>query len=163
QAFYKLDLDAGRITRLLENGVNWVQPGYAIGQRELSGDGETVYLSVSQWAGGEGGGLAAVKLSNGEVKRLYEAQGLVAVSVSPDHRTLALITGGKVVVMGADGSNPRTLFESRDLYSRAGVAWSSDNKHVLFVRGQTELWRVPTSAGEPAATGIRGTQLREIR
>jgi hypothetical protein len=163
QAFYRLDLDSGRITRLLENGVNWVQPGSATGQRELSGDGKTVYVSVSQWNESEGGGLAAVNLFNGQVKRLYEAEGLGAVSVSPDSRTLALMTGGRVVVMGADGSNPRTLFEARDLSPRSGVAWSSDNQHVLFVRGQTELWRVPASGGEPAATGIRGTQLREIR
>jgi Tol biopolymer transport system component len=175
QAFYKLDLDSGRITPLLENTVNWTQPGAARGQREMSADGQSVYLSMNSWNEAlKGlGGVAVVNLSTGETKRVYQADGQVqAVSLSPDNRSLAVTTGGKVVVMNADGSNPRTVVdESRpdgNLSGVSGVAWSSDGRYVLFVRvgndgTSASLWRAPATGGEASDTGIQAPGLREIR
>jgi Tol biopolymer transport system component len=180
QAFYRLDLDSGQITRLLENTVNWQQPGAARGQRDLTRDGKTVYLSVNNWgpAGAltPGGGVAAVSLASGETRRIYEAEGRIqaqAVSLSPDNRRLAVTTrnvgkpGSTLLVMGADGSSPRVVFESTDLAAVAGVAWSSDGKDILFVRSvpgsDSQLWRISAAGGEPSATGIHGRRLREIQ
>jgi len=176
QTFYKLDLDSGRIARLLENTVNWTQPGAARGQREMSADGQKVYLSVNNWNEDlrGPGGVAVVNLATGETKRVYQADGEVqAVSLSPDNRSLAVTTMGKVVVMNADGSNLRTVVgESRpenNLAGVSGVAWSSDGRYILFVRrsvdngGPMSLWRVAATGGEPSDTGIRAPGLREIR
>jgi Tol biopolymer transport system component len=182
QAFYRLDLDSGRITRLLEHTVNWTQPGAARGQRELSADGETVYLSVNVWNESKNGagGIAAVSLSTGQVKRIYEADGAVeSVSISPDNRSLAAITGRgatmtgrKLVVMNIDGSGLRTLFEppadALPIVGVSGVAWSSDGKRVFFVRpeddhGNWRLWQVPVNGGPPSDTGFQTQELREIR
>jgi Tol biopolymer transport system component len=134
QAFYKMDLDSGRITKLLENTVNWTQPGAARGQRDLSADGKTVYLSVNNWnenLTGGGGGVASVNLGTGETKRVYETdKGVNSVTLSPDNRSLAITTMGKLVVMNADGTSPRTLVDESkpdgDLAGVAGLAWSSD-------------------------------------
>jgi dipeptidyl aminopeptidase/acylaminoacyl peptidase len=174
QAFYKLDLASGAITRLLENTVNWTQPG-AAGQRDLSADGKTVYLSISGWIEnpGGGGGVAAVDLATGETKRVYEADTPVqAVSLSPDNRSLAITTMGKLVVINADGTSPRTLVDESkpggNLAGVAGLAWSPDGRYVFFVRrsgdgGPSGLWRVPASGGPASDTGVRALDLREIR
>jgi Tol biopolymer transport system component len=112
------------------------------------------------------GGIFALSLSSGHVKKVYETKGIVrAVSISPDNQTLALIADVKLMVMAADGTNPRTLVESRDVNFDAGVAWSSDGKHVFFVHNgrDSELWRVPVSGGDASPTGISGVNIREIR
>jgi Tol biopolymer transport system component len=178
QAFYRLDLESGQLTRLLENSVNWQQPGAARGQRELSRDGNTVYISVNNWGSPgaltPGGGVAAVSLPSGETRKIYEAEeNIEAVSLSPDNRRLAVTArangkpGRKLLVMGADGSSPRIVFESADLSDVAGVAWTSDGKDVLFVRNMpgsdSQLWRVPAAGGETSATGVHARQLREIQ
>ena len=173
QAFYRLDLDSGRLSTLLENQVNYTQPGDARGQRELSADGQTVYVSLDWWgplvrpsSRNVPGGVFALSLSNGQVKKVYETKGAVrAVSISPDNQALAVIADGKLIVMATDGVNPRTLVESRDVNLYSGVAWSSDGKHVFFVHNgrESELWRVPVSGGDAAPTGISGVNIREIR
>jgi Tol biopolymer transport system component len=173
QAFYRLDLDSGQIARLLENTVNWQQPGAARGQRELSRDGKTVYISVNNWgpptALAPGGGVAAVNISSGETRRVYESEGEVrAVSLSPDNRRLAVTirekgkSGGKVAVVDINGGMARTLFEATNVADVAGIAWSSDGRNVLFVR-DSQLWRMPATGGEPSATGLHARQLREIQ
>jgi Tol biopolymer transport system component len=176
QAFYKLDLDSGRITKLLENTVNWTQPGAARGQRDLSADGKTVYLSVNNWnenLTGGGGGVASVNLATGETKRLYETdKGVNSVTLSPDNRSLVITTMGKLVVMNADGTSSRTLVDESkpdgNLSGVAGLAWSPDGRYVFFVRVRSDgtplsLWRVPANGGEATDTGIRAPGLREIR
>jgi Tol biopolymer transport system component len=173
QAFYRLDLDSGHVSTLLENTVNYSQPGNARGQRELSADGQTLYASLDWWGPlvppttrDIPGGIFALSLSNGQVKKVYETKGVVrAVSISPDNSTLAVIADGKLMVLGTDGATPRTLLESRDVNVDGGVAWSSDGKHVFFVHNgrESELWRVSLSGGDASPTGISGVNIREIR
>ena len=72
QAFYKMDLDSGRITKLLESTANWTQPGAARGAAgpvRLLAKEESPYLSVNNWNENlteGGGGVASVNLSTGK-------------------------------------------------------------------------------------------------
>jgi Tol biopolymer transport system component len=188
RAFHKLDLHSGRVTLAFDPGKCCMGRGMA-----FSSDGDTLYTIGGDRDTGVQSVLA-VSLATGQVKTLYQTKAgpqyppqLYALALSPDGRTLAVVTNNPppelsaaVVLMGTDGSGVRTLYKAHgDLRAFSGVTWSSDGKQVLFVhQGEshrpgtewpvlpatgTTLWRMPVSGGEPSPTGIRGPLVREIQ
>ena len=167
---YRAEVESGRITPVARVQDRALRPA----QVGLSADGGMIYSPANEPDGTAR--VVAVSVPSGQLKTIYKIEtGYVwAVSLSPDGRTLAITmgtTGQKqtrsLLLMNTNGGEVRTLFTNSDLKSNSGVAWTSDGAHVLFARSTktgegAQVWRVRATGGEPVATDLRGTELREI-
>src|SRR5205085_9419142 len=85
---------------------------------------------------------------------------IVSVAISPDGMQLATIRiFGVVEVMPAAGGEPREVFrpEVSELGTgslRQALAWTPDQRSLLWVRGEGSLWKVPALGGIAAKVGI---------
>ena len=90
--------------------------------------------------------------------RLYLGDKTVNVAPSPDGNRIVYHKGGDgdpMFLADRSGANPRQIFVD----PVAGMhnhypAWSPDGRWIYFVRGsftvnETDLWRIPSSGGEP--------------
>jgi serine/threonine protein kinase len=117
------------------------------------------YLSAS----GPGDGLW--KVEDGKVSLVWNGvDGALSEppAVSPDGKRVAVVVrqGGKrrLMIMSADGTNPRTLAPSIEIQGAAGQAaadWSPDGKWIVTV-GDDEghgpaLLKIPVDGGQPVA------------
>lgn len=102
-----------------------------------------------------------------ELRRASEpgAGALHSLAVSPDGAQLAYLRGGfnkaLLEVMPAGGGEPREVFRYKRNWPRVGLAWTPDQRYLLFVRPESDenwgtqlLWRVPVTGGEPENMGI---------
>ena len=91
-----------------------------------------------------------------------------APDLSPDGRQVAFVardptTGPAVLMlMRADGGEPRELFKSAEPNAIRSIAWTPDGRYLLFAK-RDELWRIPVEGGEPQELGIAMENLHEIR
>ncbi len=119
-------------------------------------DGKHLIVSTP-WGKGIPSAIALVSLETGEVRELPTAfkHSSSFVSVSPDGSKIAAVrhitqAGRDVFVMNADGSGERRL--TSDMRAVWGVAWAADARDIVFSSNRTgplDLWRVPSSGGEP--------------
>jgi hypothetical protein len=150
--FYRLAIDTGN-TELLAH-----VPGRAVFY-DLSPDGRTVYYTI-------GGALMRFDI---ETRRESELKNIpcclsefLSLAVSPDGLQLAMVLGGGdsiVEVMPSAGGQSRKVFrpatpEMGSGANRHSLAWSRDQRFLLWVREDKHLWKVPVAGGQPEKVGI---------
>jgi hypothetical protein len=92
----------------------------------------------------------------------------VSLAVSPDGLQLAMIlVGGIVEAMPAAGGPSREVFKpvSPELgtgWYRNSLAWTRDQRFLLFARADKSLWKVPAAGGQPEKVGIPIENLKNL-
>jgi Tol biopolymer transport system component len=154
--FYRLAIDTGN-TELLAH-----VPGRAP-QYDLSPDGRTIYYAANALDGP----LMRFDIETrreSELKKLTAtgapASEFVSLAVSPDGLQLAMIlVGGIVEVMPATGGQSREVFrpvspELGTTWHLHSLAWTRDQRFLMWAREDKSLWRVPAAGGQPEKVGI---------
>ncbi len=111
-------------------------------------------------------GVVVRDLATGEERTVHEDV-TNALSLSPDGRTLAMVTGGgraadrhvsQVVLLPLEGGEPRVLASTTHPehweFNQYRLPWTPDGRHLLVVHGGWEgiphhLMAVPVDGGEP--------------
>jgi WD40 repeat protein len=153
--FYRLAIDTGN-TELLAH-VPGPAPLF-----DLSPDGRTIYYSI-----GLDGPLMRFDIETrreSELRKLTAtgapASEFVSLAVSPDGLQLAMIlVGGIVEVMPAAGGQSRQVFrpvspELGTTWHLHSLAWTRDQRFLLWAREDKHLWKVPVAGGQPEKVGI---------
>jgi hypothetical protein len=93
----------------------------------------------------------------------------VSLAVSRDGLQLAMVLlGGIVEVIPAAGGQSREVFRPLSLEGgtgalRQGLAWTPDQRFLLWVRGDDRsLWKVPVSGGQPEKVGIPMENIKNL-
>jgi Tol biopolymer transport system component len=160
-ALYRVDLEGGEVTRLLEfpPDPNWWYGNAAVATAEGEG---VIYL--------HNGRLIRRNLASGRELELYRHPGLASrtLALSPDGEQLVfgvadatadegrpqvqLNQGGRFMLMPSRGGEAREL-SRLDVPARVSfTAWTSDGRYVLFLQRDengTAVIRVPAEGGEP--------------
>jgi serine/threonine protein kinase/Tol biopolymer transport system component len=84
---------------------------------------------------------------------------------SPDGKSVAYHTnddGDPIFIADRNGSNPRRIFAAQPGVHCHYLTWSPDGRFIYFVRGippteELDIWRIPVSPGNVAATPERIT------
>jgi Tol biopolymer transport system component len=153
--FYRLAIDSGN-TELLAH-VPGPAPLF-----DLSPDGRTIYYTI-----GLDGALMRFDIETrreSELRKLtatgVPASEFVSLAVSPDGRQLAtILVGGIVEVMPATGGQSREVFrpvspELGTTWHLHSLAWTRDQRFLLWAREDKHLWKVPVAGGQPEKVGI---------
>lgn len=77
---------------------------------------------------------------------LLAAEPLGETALSPDGKTFALVHGGQIQLLPAEGGWPTTLTTTQG--GKSGVRWSPDSKFLAFA-SQGSIWIVATDGGTP--------------
>jgi hypothetical protein len=163
--FYRLAIDTGN-TELLAH-----MPGNAL-YYDLSPDGRTIYYTV-----GLGDRMALMRFDI-ETRRESELKNIpcclgefVSLAVSPDGLQLAMVLlGGIVEVMPAAGGQSQEVFRpakdaNLELSTgplRHSLAWTRDQRFLLWVRGNGSLWKVPAAGGQAEKVGIPMENIKNL-
>ena len=157
RAPYRIDLQTGEFKEIRTGG-------------QFSLDDKTAY--VVRREAGKPDRVMAVDLNTGQERQILDSpavgenQGL-AIALSPDGRTLALVWLGRgpseggaklhVARVSVDGNDYREVFTRQDtLFGGGAVAWSRDGRSILFRQeqpGGAAQWgvmRVPADGSAPA-------------
>jgi len=162
--FYRLAIDTGN-TELLAH-VPRGAPAY-----ELSPDGRTIFYTI-------GSGIDdRFKLMRFDIETRRESElksvpwstsDITSIAVSPDGLQLAMVLiGGIVEVMPTAGGQSREVFRPAAPDGDTGplrqsLAWTPDQRFLLWVRGNRSLWRVPAAGGEAEKVGIPMENLKNL-
>ena len=153
--FYRLALDTGN-TELLTRVPRFVS------SYDLSVDGQMLFYAVF---GDDSQRLLRVDLENHRETELSNVavtepgSEIVSLALSPDGMQLATTSmNGVVEVRPAGGGAPRELFrpQTREVDTsamRQALAWTPDQRVLLFVRTDRSLWQVPALGGQAEKLG----------
>jgi len=156
QVIYKVDVETGEHTALVQSETK------RIGRAEPSPDGKALFYRSD-------GSIIVRDLETGSEKELFRPSfGSLPYwwALSPDGKLLALSIrimeriekegrmvgmrpkGWTLQVMSSLGGERRELLRE-DKHIVGSIVWTSDSQNVLFMKGGTELWRIPAEGGEP--------------
>lgn len=136
---------------------------------DLSPDGRTIYYIEQDSTEPRSSRLVRFDLESGRVTELRRGRlNVLAVAVSPDGAQVGYVVMNpdgrhvEIEVMSAVGGEPRVVslgrFGNEDLRDLTGLAWTPDQRSLLFVRQgrpfSPSLWRVAATGGEPQNMGI---------
>jgi Tol biopolymer transport system component len=158
-SYHRVDLSNGKAERLV--GLSPIRPTSS----KLSPDGKAIYYTEihTDDAGTNVTRLVRFDIESRRETELRTGIYMTSLAVSPDSKQLALVAGEDLVVMSADGGAPREVFRGgpwKDSSRYGTVAWTPDQRFLLFVKGSLEgkspnvLWRVPAAGGPPEQVGI---------
>jgi len=168
RGLYHIDTRSGDVAPIVQ-GLRW-------GHRpagEWSVDGRAVFYTYGD-AESQTGGIRWRDLETGEEKEIYGGPAN-NLALSSDGQWLAFGVGdfadaGALMVVSADGGPPREVLRVGDGEALTGIAWTSDGKYLLFVKGSgglsipgltPEVWRISVNGGEAEKVGLaaqnRGT------
>lgn len=108
------------------------------------------------------GRITQFDLANGEAREIYQApRGWVLrnLAISGDGGQLAFTVANAelqrniIYTLATAGGQPKEVARIEKAIAREGLAWTRDNKHLLFVSGD-ELFRVASEGGAPQSTGV---------
>ena len=154
--FYRLALDTGN-TELL------IRLPRSVSSYDLSADGRTLFYVV--FVDDAGKLLRADLESHRETEPRkvsvveLASSGIISLALSPDGMQLATtLWGGVIEVRPSAGGEAREIFrpQARDIGTgamRQALAWTSDQRFLLFVRGDRSLWKVPALGGQAEKVG----------
>jgi Tol biopolymer transport system component len=163
--FHRVHLDSGQ-TDLLHTINTWTSSFV------LSPDGRNIYWAVQSTSdkNQSSGRLMRFDIEARRETELKRDEWFITVAISPDGRELAYVKSVRtpemrargespsmVEVMPASGGEAREVFRDKTWLSGARyntLAWAPDQRHLLFVRQDGLLWRVPVAGGEPQKMGI---------
>jgi len=157
--FYRIDVASGNAERLHRTQLGL--DGY-----RLSPDGRTLFYT-EQTADSNNTRLVRFDIETRRETELKTGEHFMAVAVSPDGKQLAYLvqTDGPasyLAVIPATGGTSREVLRSSPWVdgSRYTLAWTPDQRYLLFVRGSAGgngpnvLWRVPVSGGPAEQMGL---------
>ena len=161
---YRIDAQSGETVPLV---ISEPRQGNVTAQA-LSPDGKVIFL-VRTDMNTKKDVLLARDVQSGNEREILRRDGIGGVAISRDGRLLA-ITGfdrstksGSVLLVPVEGGDPRELLRlSQSGLEPLGVfvAWSPDNKFLLFRKGPSsarETFRIPVAGGIPARFGAEWT------
>ena len=151
---YKLNVQSGEHTALVQSDEQRIR------QAELSADGKTLAYRIR--GSGNANWLIVRDMETGREKELLRSESMGAAALlfwalSPDGKHVAL----SIVALSIreDGVNRAFVLkiisvasgEARTVVgdSVGELAWTSNGRDLLFVKGFKELWRVSAEGGEP--------------
>lgn len=164
--YYRVNLASGNAD-LLHATKGAGGPG-GLGADAISPDGKTIfYIARNE---DESRKLVRFDMDSGrETVLKSRPMILFSLALSPDGTQLASARNDGqsfyLEVMPSGGGETREVFHATDSLNVDALAWSPDQRYLLFFRpGKDEsyvLWRVPVAGGEPEQMGISMTgQLR---
>jgi len=161
---YKLDVQTGKRTTLLSSDEMHIRGA------ELSSDGKTLfYLGYESTSKTKR--LMARDLETGQEKELLQTRSsgtpvLRRWALSPDGQQLVLSTRLKLTdwpwalrIISAKGGESKKLVEG----GIGEVAWTADGRDLLFVKDDSELWRVSAEGEEPRKLWEWKESFRDLR
>jgi serine/threonine-protein kinase len=162
--FYRLTLDTGH-TELLAHLTGGVS------SYDLSPDGQTIFYIFQNALTGR---LMRFDIDSRRETELKKNEWFIALAVSPDGTQLAYLKSVRagmgdtstataatfpsvVEVMPAAGGPSREVFSATPWLTGArynALAWTPDQRFLLFVQDDWALWKVPVLGGEAQKVGI---------
>ncbi len=77
---------------------------------------------------------------------LVSAEPVGQKALSPDGETVAMIRGGQILLLPAEGGWPTTLTTSAA--GKSGLDWSRDGRQIAYA-SQGSIWTVSVAGGQP--------------
>jgi Tol biopolymer transport system component len=122
---------------------------------DLSPDGRTIYYAGF-------GKLMQFDIASRRERELRNTgdREFESIALSPDAKQLAItFIGGAIEIMPSDGGQPREVSrpDGEDLntgFLKQALGWTPDQRYLLFVRGDGNLYAVPAAGGEARKLGI---------
>ena len=149
---YRVDLPGLRKTKIYA-----VTGGRRLAGHECAGGRASIYVVLTTPASGQGaeasGEVIRIDAAGGsesEVFRAPRGQGISSIALSPDGRTLSIITRPDrfrraLLVMPAEGGTPRQVHEFREPSGGGGAqVWAPDGRSILYVQMSRLVERGPT-------------------
>lgn len=161
--FVKLEASTGTTTMVHQGTLTRAVSSFA-----LAPDGSAIFWTVQGTNNGRepSGKLLRFDLRTRQQIEMGHNRWFISVAVSPDSRQLGYFTTergehgeypGVVSVMPAAGGPSREVFRDR-IWMQGGryntLAWTSDQRALMFVRDDGQLWRVSVSGGDPERMGV---------
>ena len=157
--FYRVDATTGNAELLHRTGHTL--DGYS-----LSPEGRTLFYT-EQIADSNNTRLMSFDVETRRETELKSGEHFMAVAVSPDGKQVAYLVqtpgpASYLAVMPAGGGASREVYRGSPRVdgSRYRLAWTPDQRYLLFVRGSVSgngpdvLWRIPVSGGSAEPMGL---------
>jgi Tol biopolymer transport system component len=139
-ALYRVDLPGLRKTRIYS-----AADGRRLGRHECASGGPFMYVvsADARQAAGQPVQVVRIDVSGGnerEVFRAPQGQDISSIALSPDGRTLSVITRldryrRALLVMPSEGGTPRQIHEFRQPLGGVSHVWAPDGRSILYVQG----------------------------
>jgi Tol biopolymer transport system component len=169
--YYRVNIASGNAELLHETASRHIVST----RPDLSADGKTIfYLETPQQP-------VRVDLDSRHETKLTPVGNGVSLAVSPDGTQVAYLLaananlGGSLVVAPATGGESREVlrfppapptgpgFVPRRVEEGLGLAWSPDQRHLLFIGPRiSAIWRVPLAGGEAENIGVSINGIRGL-
>jgi Tol biopolymer transport system component len=141
--FYLLDVETSEVKMIFSNEKRRQQGNWA-------SDGSEIYFL--EWRKGNTS-IINWKLETGEERELYNGH-VHNLTISPDGRMLGFANEEEILVMPVNGEEPRIVFrveeENCAIPREGGLAWTPDNRYIIFVSiedGLTRVWKLDIENG----------------
>ena len=163
--FHRIDLETGKITRVMHLGPNERISGFVYGPDEkcFFARGNTK-AGLSQ--------IVVRDLKSGEERELYRfpmPERGIHLALSPDSRRLSFVNYGWGTVRslkimpasGGDASEVWSFGETKQGVPGVDQTWTPDVRYILFSAPDPsdlriwDLWRVPIDGGKPKKAGLQ--------
>jgi len=153
--YYRFDLANGKAEMLLRTVAYPDIQGWA-----LSPDGKAIFYSES--SSGEAPRLMRFDIETRRETELRKGEWVLEMAVSPDSKQLAyLVTADNstsyLALQPADGGPEREVFRDspwNGASRHGGIAWTPDQRYLVYPRDDRELWRVPVEGGKAERIGV---------
>lgn len=152
--YFRVDLETGKTT-LLHRPQNTKIDG---GRLDLSPDGKSIYY-VDSIPHGALRRFDIETRQDQEVRKLYLPA--TQIAISPDGTQIAFTQDAAVYIALVGGGEPRLLFTMTQGDARNTLAWTPDQKYLLYTQSNEavkpvsySLWRIAVAGGEPQKLGI---------
>ncbi len=161
--FYRLDLSSGKAEVLHHALPNGFQ-GYS-----LSPDGKSFFYTQRNPATSVANRLLRFDIERHQETEIKNDTWVISPTVSPDGKQLAFVVSVRpgsesyIAVIPASGGQAREVVRVSPWMDGSrynSLAWTSDQRYLLFARGGTGdnlpnvLWRVPLSGDPPEQMGL---------
>lgn len=162
--YYRVDLASGNAELL--HAPKGAGGAGGLGAYAISPDGKTIFYIANV----DESTIVERKLVRFDIDSRRETvlkggQLFFSLALSPDGTQLASARNDEgsfyLEVMPAAGGETREVFHATGGLNPNALAWSPDQRYLLFVRGgatgSNVLWRIPVAGGEPEQVGISMT------